>query len=72
MYVDRIIELFQENDRIYPATNEQHRQRRSNIFDGTLTRSTANAVQRSRSNTYNEQGLVNNFNTVLYNNRDID
>jgi len=72
MYVDKIIELFQENDQIHPATNEQHHRRRSSIFDGISTCPPDNAAQRRRSSTYSEQGLVKNFNTVLYNNRDID
>jgi hypothetical protein len=72
MYVDKIIELFQENDQIHPATNEQLHRRSRNIFDTIPTFPPANAVQRSRSSTYNEQGLVSNFNTMLYNNRDID
>jgi hypothetical protein len=72
IYVDKIIELFQENDQIHPATNEQHRRRRSSIFDVIPICPPENAVQRRRSSTYSEQGLVNNFNTVLYNNRDID
>jgi len=72
MYVDKIIELFQENDQIYPATNEKHIRRRSNIFDGISTCPSTDTVQRPRSSTYNEQGLVSNFNTMLYNNRNID
>jgi bifunctional N-acetylglucosamine-1-phosphate-uridyltransferase/glucosamine-1-phosphate-acetyltransferase GlmU-like protein len=72
IYVDKIIELFQENDQIHPATNEQHRRRRSSIFDNIPICPPENAVQRRRSSTYSEQGLVKNFNTVLYNNRDID
>ncbi len=72
MYVDKIIELFQENDQIHPATNEQLPRRSRNIFDTIPTFPPANAAQRPRSSTYNEQGLVSNFNTMLYNNRDID
>jgi hypothetical protein len=71
--VDKIIELFQENGEIDPATIGRHgRRRSSNIFDGVLTPPSGSTPQRRRSSTYNEQFLVNNPNTVLYNNRDID
>jgi hypothetical protein len=71
--IDKIIELFQENDEIDPATIERHgRRRSSSIFGGVLTPPSASTLERRRSSTYNEQGLVNNTNTVLFNNRDID
>jgi hypothetical protein len=70
--VDKIIELFQKNGEIDPATNGRQGRRRSSIFDGVPTDLPASATQRRRSSTYNEQGLVNNTNTVLYDNHDID
>jgi hypothetical protein len=70
--VDKIIELFQQNGEIHPASNEPGRRRSSSIFDGVSIPLPADALQRRRSSTYNGQGLVNNTDTVLYNNRDID
>jgi hypothetical protein len=70
--VDKIIELFRENDEIHSATNQQRGRRHSSIFDGALLRPPESALERRRSSTYNEQGLVNNTQTVLYNNRVID
>jgi hypothetical protein len=72
MCVDKIVELFQEKDEIHLTTYQQQGRRRSSIFDGILMVPSADALQRRRSSTYNEQGLVNNFNTVLHDNRDID
>jgi hypothetical protein len=70
--VDKIIELFRENGERCPTTNEQQGERRRSIFDDVPTPPSGSAQQSRRSSTYNEQGLVNNPNTVLYDNRDFD
>ncbi len=70
--VDKILELFQENGQVYSTTNQQHRRRSSSIFEDGLICPPANTSQRRRSSTYNEKGFVNNTNTILYANHDID
>jgi hypothetical protein len=72
MCVEKIIDLFQEHGQIAPATNGQGGRRRRSIFDDSPISPPTHATQGRRSSTYNEQGLVNNPNTVLYANRDID
>lgn len=70
--VDKIIELCQDNGEIRSMTSGQRSRRPSSIFDGVPISPSASASQRPQWSTYNEQGLVNNPNTVLYSNRDID
>ncbi|CAF1322312.1 unnamed protein product [Rotaria sp. Silwood1] len=52
-----------------PPGNTTQRRRSSSIFDGSPYSSPENTTQRRRSSTYNEKGLINNVNTMLYENR---
>ena len=71
--VDKIVELFEETQREDSEPKIETRRPSWNIFDGPRHRASSNNLgQRSRSSTYSESGFVNNTNTVLYDNRDID
>ncbi|CAF1049750.1 unnamed protein product [Adineta steineri] len=70
--IDNIVELFQKNEHIHLTTDESPRPRSNSIFDVALNPPPVHTTQRHLSSTYNEQGLVNNTDTVLYDNHDFD
>ena len=70
--MDKIIDVFQEHNPKLPTTNQEPRRRSNSIFDGCVTNSSTDTAPKRRSNTFNGQGLVQNTNTMLYNNLDID
>ncbi|CAF3303833.1 unnamed protein product [Rotaria socialis] len=75
--MDKIIKLFTTDEEhqliINERTSERTSERSMSLFDNGISLITLPKNQRRRRrNTYNEKGLVNNTDTVLYDNRDID
>lgn len=71
--IDKIVELFEETQLKNGEPKMAPDTRNWNIFDRAPHPASSNSLsQQRRASTYNEWGLVNNTDTVLYDNRDIE